>query len=126
MIDVKQLNGLTLAYIGDTVFETYIREYAIGLGYQHVKDLHKIVVGFTSGEAQAKIVSELINNNMLTEEELIYFKRGRNSHVKSSRKNIGIQEYLQATGFEALIGFLYLSNNQARLNELMEFIIKKE
>lgn len=125
MIDARQMNGLSLAYIGDSIFESYIRKYALGLGYQKVQDLHKIVVKFTSGEAQASVVEYLLSNNLLNEEEIVFYKRGRNSHIKSSRKNISLQSYLQATGFEALIGYLYLSNQIERLEEIINIVLKR-
>lgn len=125
MMDATQMNGLSLAYIGDAVYETYIRKYVLGLGYQKVDVLHKHVVKYTSGQAQAKIILDLINNNVLNEEEIIIYKRGRNSHIKSSRKNISIQEYLEATGFEALIGYLYLTDQIDRLDHLIDLILKR-
>ena len=123
-MDAKLLNGLSLAYIGDSVYEVYIREFVINKGYNKVKDLHKYVVSFTSGEAQATIIHSMMSDNILSEEELTIFKRGRNSHVHSVRKNISIQDYLDATGFEALIGYLYLSKNIERLEELIDYSIK--
>ena len=123
-MDAKTLNGLTLAYIGDSVFETYVRCHMINLGYTKVNALHKHVIKYTSGGAQAQIIHNLINDNLLTEEEISIYKRGRNSSVNTSRKNISLAEYLDATGFESLIGFLYLSGNIARLEEVISIILK--
>ncbi len=123
-MDAKLLNGLSLAYIGDSVYEVYIREFVINKGYNKVKDLHKHVVNYTSGEAQAAIIHSMMTDNILSDEELTIFKRGRNSHVHSVRKNISIQDYLDATGFEALIGYLYLSKNIERLEILIDYSIK--
>ena len=120
-----QLNGLSLAYIGDAVYELYIRDYVIKLGYTQVKDLHKMVVKFTSGNSQADLIHYLLENNLLSEEELSIFKRGRNSHVHTSRKNMELKDYLDATGFEALIGYLYLNNNKERLEEIIDLSLKK-
>ena len=117
-------NGESLAYIGDAIYEARIREYILGSGYQDVNKLHKLAVKFTSGESQAKIVDYLLENNLLTEEEISYFKRGRNSHHGKNRRSISVISYKKATGFEAMIGFLYLSNNHDRLNELMKVIIE--
>ena len=125
-MDANILNGLTLAYIGDAVYETYIRRHMIDAGYTKVKVLHKKVTEYTSGHQQAIIVHNLINNAVLTEEEIGIFKRGRNSSVNSCRKNLSLQEYLDATGFEALIGYLYLSSKIERLDELMNLILRKE
>lgn len=123
-MDAKLLNGLSLAYIGDAVYEVYAREYIINKGLNKVKDLHKNVVFYTSGEAQAFIIHKMLNDNFLSEDELLIFKRGRNSHVHSVRKNISIQDYLDATGFEALIGYLHMSNNLDRLKEVINYSLK--
>lgn len=124
-MDAKQLNGLTLAYMGDAVYEIYIREHVISLGYSKVNDLHKRVIKFTSGNAQAAIMHYLLENNLLSEEEVNVFKRGRNSHVHTVRKNMNIQDYMDATGFEAVIGYLYLIGNIDRLKEIIEIAIMK-
>lgn len=124
-MDYKQCNGLTLAYVGDAVYELYIRKYAISLGYSRVNDLHKKVIHFTSGNAQAALMHYLLEINFLTEEEIGVFKRGRNSHVHTQRKNMNIQDYLDATGFEALIGYLYLLQNETRIDEIVKIAIEK-
>lgn len=124
-MDYKQLNGLTLAYMGDAVYEIYIRKYVISLGYSKVNELHKRVIKFTSGNAQAMLMHSLLEENLLTEEEINIFKRGRNSHVHTQRKNMNIQDYMDATGFEAIIGYLYLMENISRIEEIIEFAVKK-
>ena len=116
-------NGLCLAYIGDSIYEIYIRKYILSLGITKVKDLHKRVTEFTCGEAQANAMYYLLNENILSESEISYYKRGRNSHVNSNRKNIDIKTYLDATGFEALIGYLYLDNQIERLEEIVNIVI---
>ena len=117
-------NGDSLAYLGDAIYELRIREYLLGTGYQDVNKLHRIAVKYTSGEAQAKIVDYLIKNELLTEEEITYFKRGRNSNHSKNRRSISVISYKKATGFEAMIGYLYLSNQVERLNEILQLIIK--
>ena len=124
-MDYKQLNGLTLAYMGDAVYEIYIREYVISLGYSKVNDLHKRVIKFTSGNAQACLMHYLLEIEFLTEEEINIFKRGRNSHVHTARKNMNIQDYLDATGFEAIIGYLYLQENIERIKQIVDLAVKK-
>lgn len=119
MIDVNLLNGMSLAYIGDAIYEIYIRKYAISLGYTNVGKLHKFVCKFTSGVSQSESMSLLLLNNFLTDDEINIYKRGRNSHNHSVRKNIDIKTYLEATGFEALLGYLYLMNNISRLEEII-------
>ena len=122
-MDAKLYNGLSLAYVGDAVYEIYIRKYALSLGLTKVNSLHKKVVEFTSGEAQAKIIRKLIEMNELSDEEIAIYKRGRNSHVNSNRKNIDLADYLDATGFEALIGYLYLNGNVERLEQIIELAL---
>ncbi len=124
-MDYKQLNGLTLAYMGDAVYEIYIRKYVVSLGYSKVNELHKRVIKFTSGNAQAVLMHSLLEENLLTEEEINIFKRGRNSHVHTQRKNMNIQDYMDATGFEAVIGYLYLMENISRIEEIVEYAVKK-
>ncbi len=121
-MEVKLLNGLSLAYMGDAYYEIIIRKHFINLGFTKVNDLHKNVIKYTSGRSQAKFIHYFLENNILTEEELNIFKRGRNSHVNSSRKNLDLKDYLDATGFEALIGYLYLNDNIERINQLMDII----
>lgn len=117
-------NGLSLAYIGDTVYETYVREMILDGGLTKVNDLHKKAIKYTSGVGQAYIVTKLLEDNILTEDEQVYYKRGRNSHVKKVRKNVARQTYLRATGYEALIGYLYLSKNFERLDFLFKLSSK--
>lgn len=116
-------NGESLAYIGDAIYELKIREYLLKKGYQDVNILHKYAVKFTSGESQALIVDYLIKNEIITEEEISYFKRGRNSGHSKNRRSISVISYKKATGFEAMIGFLYLSNQKERLNSLVDIVI---
>ena len=120
----NEYNGLTLAYIGDAVFELYIRNFILDNGNTKVKNIHKLVTNYTSSVAQAKFIHYFINNGLLDEYELSLFKRGRNSHVSSTRRNVDITTYLEATGFEALIGGLYLDNKINRLEELILIIEK--
>ena len=121
-MDANLLNGLTLAYMGDAYFEILIRQHFINLGYNKVNDLHKLVIKYTSGRSQAEFIHYFLANDILTEEETQIFKRGRNSHVHTSRKNLDIQTYMDATGFEALIGYLYLKNELNRIEKLAEII----
>lgn len=115
------MNGLSLAYIGDAYFEILVRQYLLEKGITKVNELHKEAIKYTSGEAQAKFMDLFMENNVLTSEEIEIFKKGRNSST-SHRKNLSNALYQKATGFEALIGFLYESKNTERLNELFELI----
>ena len=117
------LNGESLAYLGDSIYELKIREYILSKGMQDVNKLHKYAVKFTSGEAQAKIMEYFLSQNLLTEEEIAYYKRGRNSNHSKNRRSISVISYKMATGFEAMIGYLYLSNKYERLDEIIKLII---
>ncbi len=122
-MDANLLNGLSLAYIGDAIYEVYIRKYILSLGYSNVNKLHKKACEFTSGVSQSKFIRYFLDNNILNEDEEAIYKRGRNSHNHSVRKNIDIQTYMEATGFEAIIGYLYLNSNIRRIEELINICI---
>ena len=115
-------NGLTLAYIGDAYYELLIRNKLIKKGYGKVNDLHKKCIKYTSGEAQSGFIMQMINDGFLTEKEIEILKKGRNCNANHSKKNLDLQKYQKATGFEALIGFLYLENDLKRIDELISFI----
>lgn len=117
-------NGLALAYVGDSYYELKIREYLLEKGYSIVNDLHKMAIKYTSGEAQAKFMDYFLENNILSEEEISIFKKGRNSNSNGKRKNISLATYMKATGFEAVIGYLYLENRIDRLNEILGIIFE--
>ena len=117
-------NGLSLAYIGDAVYEVYVRKYALALGITKVNELHKKVICYTSAMAQAEAIHFFLMNGLLSEDELAIFKRGRNSHVHTKRKNVDLTDYLDSTGFEALLGYLYLKNEINRLEELIHLSLK--
>jgi len=111
------LNGANLAFIGDAYFELFIREYLINQQITNQNDLHKLAVRYVSASAHHKIVEKL--ELMLTEEERTIFKRGRNHKYHFSRKNVKMGEYLSSSGLEALIGFLYLKKDFARLSVIL-------
>lgn len=110
---------LVLAYIGDSVYELFVREKLI---FQHAdmppNKLHRLSITHVSAHAQSN--SMLVIESMLNDEELSVYKRGRNAKSATVPKNADVADYRRATGFEALIGYLYLSGNKERLNELME------
>lgn len=114
-------NGLVLAYIGDAVYELKIREYLINSKLGKVNELHKSAINYTMAKSQAEIIDYLMND--LTEEEIEYYKRGRNTGGTHKPKNASLNEYRKATGFEALIGYLYLIKNEERLNKIVDLSI---
>jgi ribonuclease III family protein len=115
------LNGLTYAYIGDAYYELSIRNYLVSLKLTHVNDLHKKAIKYTSGKAQALIMTSFLDNQIVDEHEIELFKHGRNSSGPG-RKNIDAKTYHLATGFESMIGFLYM-NQINRADELIHLAI---
>lgn len=122
-MDVRNVNVITLAYLGDAVYEVYIRNYLINLGIAKVIDLQNEAIKFVSAKNQNKILNYLINNNFLNPEELEIIKRGRNYKREGHPKNTDIITYKMSTGFEALIGYLYLDKNINRLEEIINYIL---
>lgn len=111
-------SSLSLAYIGDSVYETYIRTRLLENGDRRVKEFHRAAKQYVSAKAQCAIARRITDS--LSEEEMTVFKRGRNTKVNTKAKNAGMAEYHTATGLEALIGNLYLSKNEKRLKEILE------
>ncbi|KFZ26925.1 MAG: Mini-ribonuclease 3 [Candidatus Izimaplasma bacterium HR2] len=115
-----QLSGITLAYIGDSIFEVKVREYLIEKGLTKVDDLHKSAIKYVSAVGQSEAF-DLIEEK-LTEKEMSIFKRGRNAESSRKPRNTSLAIYKKATGFEALIGHLHLSKDFDRLDELYTII----
>ncbi|HRU40840.1 MAG TPA: ribonuclease III domain-containing protein, partial [Candidatus Diapherotrites archaeon] len=111
--DVKMLNPLVLAYAGDSVYDTFVRTLLISGGHGQVAKLHKMSIEFVKAKAQADILGEI--NELLTPEEQDIVRRGRNTKSSTMPKNADILGYRYATGFEALIGYLYLTGQIDRL-----------
>jgi ribonuclease-3 family protein len=119
----KSINTTALAYIGDAVYELEIRRKLIDTGKQNVDVLHREAVRYVSSSAQAKAVREMLKE-FLTENEVRLVKRARNRKITSMPKNAEVINYKLATGFEALIGSLYLSEDTERLNECVDRAIE--
>jgi ribonuclease-3 family protein len=122
-MNVNQINIITLAYLGDAVYEVYIRNHLINTGIAKVEDLQREAIKYVSAKNQKKILDFLMNNNFLTEEEIDVVKRGRNYKRDSHPKNTDIVTYKMSTGFEALIGYLFMSNNIKRIEEIINYIL---
>lgn len=119
--DVQMLNPLVLAYVGDSVYDTFVRTLLVSAGYGHVSKLHKMSIEFVKAKAQADILEKI--NELLTPEEQGIVRRGRNTKSSTVPKNADMSDYRHATGFEALIGFLYLTGQLDRLMEVIRMII---
>ncbi len=122
-MNLLEVNVLVLAYMGDTIYEDYIRKYLINKGIGNVNDLQTEALKYVSAVSQAKFLQEMIDNNYLSEKELDIVKRARNYKTTSHPKSCDIITYKYATGLEALIGYLYLDGNIERVNEIMNFIL---
>lgn len=123
MMKPIEMNVLTLAYIGDAIYEIHIRKHLVSLGIIKVKDLQTEAVKYVSARGQSKYLEELIELNFFSEEELSLIKRSRNNKGKSHPKNTDIVTYKHATALESLIGYLYLENNLDRIDQIMGYII---
>ncbi|MEG0022418.1 MAG: ribonuclease III domain-containing protein [Bacilli bacterium] len=122
-MDNKNRNVLALAYIGDAIYEVYIRKYLLEKGIEKVKILQNEAVNYVSAKSQCKYLTKLIEDNFLTDEETSIVYRARNHKGSRHPKNTDIITYKYSTGFEALIGYLYLENNITRIEEILKEII---
>ena len=124
-MNTLEINVLVLAYLGDSIYENYVRKYLINKGIGNVNDLQKESIKYVSASGQAKFVTDMINNNLLTEDELDVFKRARNYKTTSHPKSCDIITYKYATGLEAVIGYLDLNNKYERIDKIMDFILSE-
>lgn len=120
-MDANNINVIALAYLGDSVYEVYIRRMLINKGYVKVDDMQKKAVKYVSAKGQVEILNKLMDNNILSDIELDIVRRGRNYKRSIHPKNTDIVTYKSSTGFEALIGYLYLSDI-SRLKEILNYI----
>ena len=116
-MDVKEVNVKTLAYIGDVVYELYVREHVIANSREQVNKLHKKTIKYVSAKAQAKIV-ELMSDDF-TDLEKDIIRRGRNAEANTVPKNTDVVTYKKATGFESIIGYLYFTGQNRRLKDII-------
>lgn len=117
-VDIRTYSPLTLAFIGDCVYDLIIRTILVGEGNRAVNGIHKDKSNLVNAGKQAEMAEKM--KEFLSEEELEVYKRGRNSKPQSRAKNAGIADYQKATGFEALIGFLYLQGKNDRILEIVK------
>ena len=122
--DVDQLNALALAYMGDAVYEQSIREHLLRSGRVKPNILHRQSTTFVSAKAQAMVLKRLTEEGFLTEAELAVMRRGRNAKSGSVPKNTDVQTYNFSTAFEAVLGWLYLEEEQARVDEIISYAIE--
>ena len=123
MMNVLEINVLVLAYLGDTIYENYVRHYLINKGIGNVNKLQTSSIDYVSAKNQAKFLDSMVNNNFFSDEELSVIKRARNYKSDSHPKNTDIITYKHATALEALIGYLDLKDNKNRIDEIMNYIL---
>lgn len=121
-IDLQIISNQTLAFIGDAVYNVYIRSYLASKSNMQTGILHRQSIKYVSAKAQSRIIDNIIKN--LSEDEMNIYKRGRNTNITTVSKNVDVIEYKKATGFEALIGELYIQKKIDRLEEIIKMSIK--
>lgn len=121
-IDVKTLSPLTWAYVGDCVYELYIRTHLVNTTRFKPHKLHIEAIKYVKAQAQAKVILEIVEK--LSDEEQYIVKRTRNTENHHLSKNANPQDYMYATAFEGLIGYLYLTKQETRLKEILDISLK--
>ncbi|WP_155287801.1 Mini-ribonuclease 3 [Lacticaseibacillus zhaodongensis] len=122
-VQVNQLNGIALAYLGDAVYEVYIRRHLLGRGLTKPAQLQRTAKNFVSAKAQAALIDGMTEQGLLSDEEQDMFKHGRNAKSYTHAKNTDVVTYRVSTGFEALFGSLDLLGRHDRVNELAKWCI---
>jgi len=117
-MNINEMSGSVLAFIGDAVLSLYVRSYLVEKGFTKPKDLQERSVRYVSAKAQAKFIHRLMDEKTLNEEELGIYKRGRNYKSDSVPKNTDVTTYHSATGYEALWGYWYMREDTARLEQI--------
>jgi ribonuclease-3 family protein len=122
-VDIRTYSPLTLAYIGDAVFELIIRTLIVEKGQRAANTLHKHTTKIVCAQTQAKMIESVYDS--LSEEEQDIYRRGKNTKIHSSAKNASLSDYRKATGFEALCGYLFLKNDTARIIYIVNNALEK-
>ena len=125
MTDVNLINGIALAFEGDAVYSMYIRRHLIFQGLTKPNKLHREATKYVSAKAQANLISLMLEEGFLTEKEEDIYKRGRNANSHTKAKNTDIVTYRMSTGFEAVMGYLHMTEAIDRLEELIDWCIRK-
>lgn len=120
-VDIRSYSPLALAYIGDGVFDLIIRSFVINKGNVQVNKMHRHTSNIVKAQTQAQMAEKLAP--LLNPEEEGFYKRGRNAKTHTTAKNASVGDYRKATGFEALVGYLYLTGQNERLMELMKIAL---
>lgn len=123
--DYRQLNGIALAYLGDAAYEVYIRQHLLTKGISKPTKLQHIATHYVSAKAQVALIDLMKEDELLSDEEWSYFKRGRNANSHTHAKNTSVMTYRISTGFEAVMGYLKLAGKEERLAELAQWCIEQ-
>lgn len=124
MTEYKNMSVLVLAYLGDAVYEQYVRLFLINKNLVKVNDLQKEAIKYVSAKSQSKILEEILNDNFLNEEEMNIIKRARNNKNTRHPRNTDIITYKYATSFEALVGYLHYTNPNRLEVMLNKYVLK--
>ncbi|HEM5101940.1 TPA: Mini-ribonuclease 3 [Streptococcus suis] len=124
-VDVNLINGIALAFEGDAVYSMYVRRHLIFKGLTKPNKLHGEANQYVSAKAQASLISALLEAQLLTEKEEEIYKRGRNTNSHTKAKNADVVTYRMSTGFEAVLGYLHMTEQMERLEELVGWCIDK-
>ena len=116
--EINTLSPLALAFLGDSVYEMFIRTKILAIGNRSANELHKMAIGYVKAKAQAEAAHKILE--ILTEDELSMYKRGRNTNIHTVPKNADMVDYRHATALETLVGYLYLKGDKERLKEILE------
>ena len=125
MIDINLINGIALAFEGDAVYSMYIRKHLILQGMTKPNKLHQAATRYVSAKAQANLIAMMLEEDVLTVKEVEIYKRGRNTNSHTKAKNADVVTYRMSTGFEAVMGYLHLTDKINRLEELVAWCIQK-
>ena len=124
-MDIRCVNSLVLAYLGDAVYEEYIRMYLIEKNINKVNDLQKESINYVSAKRQAYFLDKMLNSDFFNGDEISVIKRARNAKSHPNPKGCSVIEYKKATALEALIGYLKLEGKEIRINEVMKYIVEE-
>ena len=123
-LDVNLINGIALAFEGDAVYSLYVRRHLIFQGQTKPNQLHRLATKYVSAKAQASLITAMREAQLLTEKEEEIYKRGRNASTHTKAKNTDIITYKMSTGFEAVLGYLHMTEQIERMEELINWCIE--
>ncbi|MFM1613708.1 Mini-ribonuclease 3 [Streptococcus mutans] len=123
-VDVNLINGITLAFEGDAIYSTYIRKHLIFQGLTKPNQLHRKTTRYVSAKAQAMLITKMLEAQLLSEKEEDIYRRGRNANSHTKAKNTDVVTYKMSTGFEAVMGYLHMTEQIERLEELIDWCIQ--